>query len=68
MSGSEYYHLNLHLNHVKLSSNVSGVLGDSSRVKYDSEGKPIMVGIDDQGTGILDKAVESYVVETMLAH
>lgn len=67
VSGSEYFHLNMRLEKVELSNAVSGTLGDSARLKYDEDGKPIMQALDKDGSGILDGSIEKYEVSTLLS-
>ena len=64
---SKYSHLNLNLKKVALTAQVSGVLGDSARVKYDSEGNAILSAYDKDGAGILDKPLDQYVVDSLVA-
>ena len=65
VSASEYYHLNLNLRPISLSDRVSGILGDTSRLKFDAQGNPILKAYDKDGSGILDKPIESYQVENV---
>lgn len=67
MSSSEYFHLNMRLEKVELSGAVSGTLGDSARLKYDKEGKPIMQAYDNDGSGVLDGNIETYEVSSLLS-
>ena len=59
--------MNINLKKVELTAQVSGVLGDSARVKYDSEGDAILSAYDKDGAGILDKPVEQYIVDSLVS-
>ena len=64
---SKYFHLNMNLKKVELTAQVSGVWGDSARIKYDSNGEAVLSTSDKDGAGILDKPVEQYVVDSLLS-
>ena len=64
---SKYFHLNMNLKKVELTAQVSGVLGDSARVNYDSNGDAILAAYDKDGAGILDKPVDQYAVDSLLS-
>ena len=55
------------LERVELSDAVSGTLGDSARLKYDDNGKPIMQAYDKDGAGVLDGSIETYEVSSLLS-
>lgn len=57
----------MQMNKVSLSEDVTGVLGDSARVKYDENGEPILEAHDKDGAGILDHPVEFYEVDSLLS-
>eukprot|EP00958_Prasinococcus_capsulatus_P030181 scaffold7978_cov376-Prasinococcus_capsulatus_cf.AAC.1 len=44
-------HINLKIRKIKLSSQAHGVLGQTSRIKYDNEGKAVMAAEDKDGKG-----------------
>ena len=64
---SKYFHLNMNLKKVELTAQVSGVWGDSARIKYDSNGDAILAPSDKDGAGILDKPIEQYVVDSLVS-
>lgn len=66
-AGVKYYHLNMQINKVELTEKVTGVLGDSARLKYDENGKAILEAYDKDGMGILDNSVGFYVVDSLLS-
>lgn len=63
----EYFHLNIRLNHIQVSDAVTGVMGDSARLKYDSDEQPILKAHDADGAGILDHPVDFYQVDSILS-
>jgi len=63
----KYTHLNLHMIRVAASERLHGLIGVSSRMKYDEDGAPILEGRDKNGAGILDGAVEDYRVSSILS-
>lgn len=67
VSESKYSHLNMKMTRLEVSDHVSGVLGDSSRLKYDDQGLPIMEASDKDGSGVLEGSVESYEVADLLS-
>lgn len=66
-TGIKYYHLNMQMNKVELTEKVTGVLGDSARLKYDENGEAILEAYDKDGMGILDNPVEFYEVDSLLS-
>ena len=54
------------VNRVELSDTVSGVLGDSARIKYDEQGQPLLKAHDQDGAGILDSPLSAYLVESLV--
>lgn len=42
-------------------------MGDSARLKYDSEGQPILKAYDTNGAGVLEHPVEYYEVDSILS-
>ena len=67
VSESKYFHLNMNLQKIELTAQVSGVLGDSARVKYDSKGDAIFTASDKDGAGILDKPLEQYIMDSLVS-
>jgi len=63
----EYAHVNLRIDHIEITSKANGILGASSRLKYDESGKKIMKGYDKNGLGILEMSVGDYEVPELLA-
>ena len=57
----------MNLKKVGLTAKVSGILGDSARIKYDSNGDAILAAYDKDGAGILDKPLEQYIVDSLLS-
>ena len=67
MSESKYSHLNMKMNKLEVTDHISGILGDTSRLKYDNQGLPIMEAYDKDGAGVLEGSGESYEVEGLLS-
>lgn len=67
VSESKYSHLNMKMTRLEVSDHVSGILGDSSRLKYDDKGLPVMEAYDKDGGGVLEGSVESYEVTDLLS-
>lgn len=55
------------LKKVGLTAKVCGILGDSARIKYDSNGDAILAAYDKDGAGILNKPLDQYVVDSLLS-
>jgi len=58
-------HLNFKINKIALSSDAHGVIGQTSRVKYDDNGMPIMYAQDANGKGVIDGTAEDYEVDSL---
>ena len=65
-AAAQYTHLNVHMARVSASSAIHGLIGVSARLKTDANGEPILHGLDKNGAGILDGAVEDYEVSGIL--
>jgi len=57
---AEMAHLNLKLQRVALSSKAHGVIGQTSRLKVDAEGRPVTTAQDKDGKGIIDGVATDY--------
>lgn len=57
----------MNLKRVGLTTKVCGILGDSARIKYDSNGDAILAAYDKDGAGILNRPLDQYVVDSLLS-
>ena len=60
-------HINFKIKKIALSSEAHGVIGQTSRVKYDENGMPVMAAQDKNGMGVIDGTPEDYELDTLLS-
>ena len=64
---AQYAHINLKLSSIQVTDDANGILGSSTRMKYNEMGLPIMKAYDADGKGVLDYDVSQYEVESLLS-
>lgn len=62
-----YTHINFEVAKMLLSEAAHGLLGVTSRLKYDSRGAAIMSASGSDGAGIIDGTVADYEVSSLMA-
>ena len=55
-----YAHLNFNVKKIALSSQAHGVIGQTSRVKYDANGMPVLYAENKDGMGVIDGIPRDY--------
>ena len=63
----QYAHINLKISSVQVTDDANGILGSSTRMKYNEIGLPIMKAYDADGKGVLDYNVQHYEVDSLLS-
>eukprot|EP00957_Ditylum_brightwellii_P169415 12894513-Ditylum_brightwellii.AAC.1 len=58
-------HINFKIKKIALSSEAHGVIGQTSRVKYDENGMPVMAAQDKNGKGVIDGTPEDYELSSL---
>ena len=70
LSGADaahHAHLNFKINKIALSSYAHGIIGQTSRVKYDADGRPVMQAEDKDGKGLIDGVASDYELDDLLS-
>eukprot|EP00958_Prasinococcus_capsulatus_P012987 scaffold1318_cov388-Prasinococcus_capsulatus_cf.AAC.8 len=64
-AAADLAHLNFKINKIALSSDAHGVIGQTSRVKYDENGMPVLYAQDKNGLGVIDGSAEDYELDSL---
>eukprot|EP00958_Prasinococcus_capsulatus_P013026 scaffold1318_cov388-Prasinococcus_capsulatus_cf.AAC.47 len=62
---AELAHINFKINKIALSSVAHGVIGQTSRVKYDENGMPVLAAEDKNGAGVIDGEASDYELDSL---
>lgn len=66
-AAADLAHINFKIKKIALSSEAHGVIGQTSRVKYDENGMPVMAAQDKNGKGVIDGTAEDYELSSLLS-
>ena len=66
-AAADLAHINFKIKKIALSSEAHGVIGQTSRVKYDENGMPVMAAQDKNGKGVIDGTPEDYELSSLLS-
>eukprot|EP00958_Prasinococcus_capsulatus_P022821 scaffold3261_cov349-Prasinococcus_capsulatus_cf.AAC.1 len=64
-AAADLAHINFKIKKIALSSEAHGVIGQTSRVKYDENGMPVMAAQDKDGKGVIDGTPEDYELSSL---
>lgn len=64
---AQFAHLNFKINKIALGSHAHGVVGQTSRVKLDENGLPVLTAQDKDGKGLIDGVPSDYELDTLLS-
>mmetsp|Transcript_11120 Transcript_11120/g.40765 ORF Transcript_11120/g.40765 Transcript_11120/m.40765 type:complete len:318 (-) Transcript_11120:182-1135(-) len=64
-AAADLAHINFKIKKIALSSEAHGVIGQTSRVKYDENGMPVMAAQDKNGKGVIDGTPEDYELSSL---